>query len=124
MKKMMVKMSVIFMLVGAVYFSAMTINAQGAQDFLLINKTGVEINALYITPHNADDWGDDILGADTLAHDESLDITFSPREKAKLWDLRVEDEDGAYIEWTRLNLIQISSVTLYYKNGKATAIVK
>lgn len=124
MKKMMVRMSVILMLMGVFYLSATTAKAQGAQDFLLINKTGVEINALYITPHNSDDWGDDILGADTLAADDSLEITFSPRERAKLWDLRVEDEDGAYIEWTRLNLIQISSVTLYYKNGKATAIVK
>jgi hypothetical protein len=124
MKKMMVRMPVILMLVGVFCLSAITAKAQGAQDFLLINKTGVEINALYITPHNADDWGDDILGADTLAADESLEITFSPRERAQLWDLRVEDEDGAYIEWTRLNLIQISSVTLYYKNGKATAIVK
>lgn len=124
MKKMMVRMSVIFMLVGIFCVSAITTNAQGAQDFLLINKTGVEINALYITPHNSDDWGDDILGADTLAQGESLEINFSPREKAKLWDLRIEDEDGAFIEWTSLNLIKISSVALYYNNGKATAIIK
>jgi len=97
---------------------------QAAQDFLLVNKTGVEINALYVTPHNANDWGDDILGAETLPAGQSLDITFSRKETAKLWDLRVEDEDGAFIEWESLNLIKISSVTLYYKDGKATAIVK
>ena len=96
---------------------------QGAQDFILVNKTGVEIYALYVTPHNADDWGEDILGVDTLLADESVEVTFSRREKAKLWDLRVEDEDGAFIEWENLNLLKISKVTLYYKNGKATAIV-
>ena len=99
-------------------------SAQAAQDFTLVNKTGVEINALYVTPHNAKDWGDDILGVDTLLDGDTLDIHFSRKERAKLWDLRVEDEDGNYIEWVNLNLLEISKVTLFYKNGKATAIVE
>lgn len=110
--------------VGMIYFSAVTeVSAQAAQDFLLVNKTGVEINALYITPHNADDWGEDILGVGTLAANDEVEINFSRREKAKLWDLRVEDADGEFIEWESLNLLTISKVTLYYKNGKATAVV-
>lgn len=104
--------------------STMEVSAQAAQDFTLVNKTGEEIYALYVTPHNANAWGDDILGADTLLANESLDITFSRKERAKLWDLRVEDEDGAFIEWENLNLLEISKVTLFYKNGKATAIVE
>ncbi len=104
--------------------STMEVSAQAAQDFTLVNKTGVEIYALYVTPHNADAWGDDILGADTLLAGETLDISFSRKERAKWWDLRVEDEDGAFIEWESLNLLEISKVTLFYKNGKATAIVE
>jgi hypothetical protein len=104
--------------------STMEVSAQAAQDFTLVNKTGVEIHALYVTPHNADEWGEDILGADTLLANETLDISFSRKERAKLWDLRVEDEDGAFIEWENLNLLEISKVTLFYKNGKATAIVE
>jgi hypothetical protein len=104
--------------------STMEVSAQAAQDFTLVNKTGVEINALYVTPHNADAWGEDILGADTLLNGETLDISFSRKERAKLWDLRVEDDDGNFIEWENLNLLEISKVTLFYKNGKATAIVE
>jgi len=104
--------------------STMEVSAQAAQDFTLVNKTGVEIYALYVTPHNADAWGEDILGADTLLAGETLDISFSRKERAKWWDLRVEDEDGAFIEWENLNLLEISKVTLFYKNGKATAIVE
>ncbi|HVE55743.1 MAG TPA: hypothetical protein VNB22_02880 [Pyrinomonadaceae bacterium] len=104
--------------------STMEVSAQAAQDFTLVNKTGVEIYALYVTPHNANAWGDDILGADTLLANETLEISFSRKERAKLWDLRVEDEDGAFIEWENLNLLEISKVTLFYKNGKATAIVE
>jgi hypothetical protein len=101
--------------------STVKISAQAAQDFTLVNKTGVEIYALYVTPHNAGDWGDDILGADTLSANGTLDITFARKEKAELWDVRIEDESGAFIEWENLNLLQIDTLTLFYKNGKATA---
>ncbi len=112
-------LSVLFVF-GAFYLCAAT--AMSAQDFTVINKTGFEIHALYMTPHNAKQWGGDILGVDTLAQNDSVDIVFSRKEKSKLWDLRVEDEDGAFIEWENFNLLEITSVTLYYKNGKATAI--
>ncbi len=98
------------------------VSAQGSQDFMLVNKTGIEIYALYVTPHSAKEWGEDILGVDTLAAGETLDITFSRKERAKLWDLRIEDEDGNSIEWENINLLEIASVTLYYNNKKATAI--
>lgn len=125
MRKILFKGLVVLFVFGAFYFAAPTeASAQAAQDFTVVNKTGVEINALYVTPHNSKDWGDDILGADTLPVNQALDITFAPKEKAKLWDLRIEDEDGAYIEWDSLNLLTISKVTLYYKNGKATATVE
>ena len=126
MKKIIRNLLMLTLTVGMLYFSAAVteVSAQAAQDFLLVNKTGVEINALYITPHNADDWEEDILGVETLAADDELDITFSRSEKAKLWDLRVEDADGSFIEWENLNLLTISKVTLYYKNGKATAVVE
>lgn len=109
--------------IGILCISAISANAQGAQDFTVVNRTGVEIYALYVTPHSAKDWGEDILGVDTLPNNESVEITFSRKEKAKFWDLRVEDDEGNFIEWERLNLLEISKVTLYYKNGKATAII-
>ena len=91
------------------------------QDFTLVNATGVEIHSLYITPHEAKDWQEDILGRDTLPSGESVDIKFHRSEKAAMWDLRVEDKDGNSIEWENLNLPEISKVTLHYKDGKAWA---
>ena len=119
--------NIVMILLAVGVFSALSTikaSAQAAQDFTLVNKTGVEIYALYVTPHNANAWGEDILGAETLLSGETLDISFSRKERAKLWDLRIEDEDGAFIEWENLNLLEISKVTLFYKNGKATAIVE
>jgi hypothetical protein len=84
----------------------------------------VEIHSLYVSPHDEDDWGEDILGRDTLPSGESVDITFSPKEKAANWDLKVTDQQGNSIEWENLNLLEISEVTLHYQNGKGTAEVK
>lgn len=118
------KLLTISIVFAVLAISAQQVAAQSAQDFTLVNKTGVEIHALYVTPHNADEWGEDILGRDTLASDEILDISFSRSEKAQYWDLRIEDEDGEFIEWEKLDLLEISKLTLYYQNGKATATVE
>jgi len=96
----------------------------GAQDFTLVNATGVEINAVHISPHSANDWEEDILGQDTLPNGQRVDIHFKRGEKAAMWDLRVEDKGGNPIEWENLNLLEISKVTLHYANNKATAEVE
>jgi hypothetical protein len=92
-----------------------------AQDFTLVNATGVEIDKVFISPHDKDDWEEDILGQDTLADGKSVDIKFHRAETAALWDLRIEDSGGHGIEWESLNLLEINKLTLNYKDGKATA---
>lgn len=92
-----------------------------AQDFTLINATGVEIDKVFISPHDKDDWEEDILGQDTLADGASVDIKFHRAETAAMWDLRIEDKAGHGIEWESLNLLEINKLTLNYKDGKATA---
>ena len=96
----------------------------GAQDFTLVNQTGVEIDKVYISPHDSDDWEEDILGQDTLPNGQTVDVKFSRDETAALWDLRIEDKQGNKIEWESLNLLKIEKVTLHYKDGKGTAEVE
>jgi hypothetical protein len=94
-----------------------------AQDFTLVNQTGVEIDKVFISPHDADDWEEDILGRDTLPDGSSVEIKFNRNEKSAMWDLRIEDKGGNAIEWESLNLLEISKLTLHYDKatGKATA---
>ena len=101
--------------------SSSTSEEGGKQDFILVNATNVEINKLYISPPDKDDWEEDILGRDTLPNGEQVEIKFQREEKAEMWDLRVEDSKGNAIEWENLNLLEISKVTLNYENGRATA---
>ena len=94
-----------------------------AQDFTLVNQTGVEIDKVYISPHDKDDWEEDILGKDTLPAGQSVDIKFHRDETAAEWDLRIEDKGGNAIEWENLNLLKIAKLTLHYDatTKKATA---
>lgn len=97
-----------------------------AQDFTLVNETGVEIDKVFISPHDADDWEEDILGKDTLPSGQTVEVKFNREETAGEWDLRVEDKQGNSIEWTSLNLLKINKLTLRYnkETSKATADVE
>src|SRR4051794_6202627 len=59
-----------------------------AQDFTLVNETGVEIDKVFISPSDKDDWEEDILGKDTLPSGQSVDIKFHRSETAANWDLK------------------------------------
>src|SRR5882762_8751426 len=127
MKEIISRSSVLITLgMIALCFAAAAFARTGKQDFVLHNQTGVEINSLYVSPHSADDWEEDILGKDTLATGESLKITFDDRDKHVHWDLKVTDKDGNSLEWYDLNLIEIDDLTLHWdaKKGKGWADIK
>jgi hypothetical protein len=108
----------------ALFVTATAFARAGKQDFVLHNETGVEIHEVYVSPVTAGDWEEDVLGKDTLPDGESVKVTFDDRDKHSHWDLKVVDGKGNSIEWHDLNLIEISEVTLHYKEGKAWADVK
>ena len=127
MKRIILKSKVAIALgVIAIFVTATAFARTGKQDFVLHNQTGVEIYSLYVSPHDTDDWEEDILGKDTLADGDSLKITFEDREKKAHWDLKVTDKDGNSLEWEDLNLIEIEEVTLHWdaKKGKGWADIK
>ena len=106
--------SVLFCAVSLLLVS--TASAQGKQDFDLVNQTGYAISEVYITPHNANTWGENIFSDDEpLKNGEKTTILFSRTEKAKWWDLYVVDKIGNRFEWDNINLLEISEVTLVQK---------
>lgn len=94
----------------------------GSQDFTLVNRTGVDISELYISSAKTDNWEEDVLGQDVLEDGASVHITFSPKEKAASWDLKIVDADGDEVVWEGLKLKEISKVILRYdKSGDPVA---
>jgi hypothetical protein len=116
--------AIIALTVIAMFVTATAFARAGKQDFVLHNSTGVEIHGVYVSPVTTDEWEEDVLGKDTLPDGESVKITFDDRDKHAHWDLKVVDGKGNSIEWHDLNLVEISEVTLHYKEGKAWADVK
>lgn len=97
----------------------------GDQDFKLVNKTGYQIDSVYVSEASSRSWGRDVMGRDALAEDESVDISFSRAAQACRWDLKVKYNDGDEATWQNLNLCNISRVTLFWndKTQKTTAKV-
>jgi len=93
-------------------------------DFTLVNKTGLTINEVYLSPTNDDEWGEDVMGKDVLNNGEKVEITFSSSETECNWDLKIVDEDKDDVEWTKLNLCTANEITLMYEGKKPTAIIK
>ena len=117
-------MKKLFTICAAAMFLLANTGYAADQDFTVVNNTGVEIHALYVSPADKNNWGEDILGQDTLAAGGSADIEFDAEEEAEKWDLRIEDKEGTSIEWTDLDLTEIAKVTLNFADGKPTAKVE
>jgi hypothetical protein len=96
----------------------------GDQDFTLVNKTGVTIHNLHVSPHDENSWGEDVLGKDTLDDGEEVEVKFSRSEAAEDWDLQVKDKDGNSISWANLRLTKISKIIIHLEDGKATATLE
>jgi len=87
----------------------------GKQNFRLVNHTGYTISRVYVSPHKASDWQEDVMGDDTLGDDEAVRISFSRDSSACVWDLKVVYEvDNTSAEWSNFNLCTISEISIYY----------
>ncbi|MDK9706591.1 MAG: hypothetical protein OEL83_06030 [Desulforhopalus sp.] len=113
MKKILLALLFTVLLAGSAF--------AGDQDFTLVNHTGVEIHELYVSPAKMDDWGEDVLTVDTLPDGEEVEIQFGRKEKAAYWDIKVVDQAGDSLEWPRLKLTEISTVTLAFEKGQPVA---
>jgi hypothetical protein len=91
------------------------------QDFRLINKTGYELKALYVSPSKADDWQEDILGQDTLADGQAVNIHFNPKVSTCNWDLKVvySDDDSSAV-WQKIDLCTVEKITIRYNRKSDT----
>ena|ERR1700683_615727 len=85
------------------------------QDFKLVNKTGYELKALYVSPSKSDDWGDDILGQDVLADGQVVNVHFNPKANICKWDLKVTyTDDNSNAVWGDIDLCTVEKITIHY----------
>ena len=94
---------------------------EAKQDFTLVNKTGYELKALFVSPTKSDDWEDDVLGQDTLDDKQSVNVKFHSAAKSCHWDVKVvySDDDSSAV-WANIDLCTVEKITLHYNRSTDT----
>ena len=106
------------LLLVALVFSAITwTQAQTELDFKLVNNTGVDFYAVYLTETTTKNWGKDILPEDIVKNGDTVDIKFKYVDDETLctWDLRLtyDRSEQEYIYINEIDLCEVSILTLY-----------
>lgn len=97
----------------AIEAAATAAGRAGTSGFTLVNYTGANLRAVYVSPSGSGGWEENVLGGGGLADGDSVELRFSPEEKAAEWDMRVEGADEHFAEWKGLRLGGVSRITLY-----------
>lgn len=120
MSKTFLRSTALAMTIGAA--ALFTPNPAQAEnlDFTLVNRTGYVINEIYVSAAGRKSWEEDVMGRDALGEGESVRINFDRGEQDCLWDLKVVYEDEEEAEWGRLDLCELSKLTLHYDRNKSS----
>ncbi|MEJ2535612.1 MAG: hypothetical protein P8048_00885 [Calditrichia bacterium] len=88
--------------------------AQNEVHFTLVNKTGLNLIDIYISPAGQNQWGEDLfLG--TFNNFEAKDFTVKTKEKVCLYDLKAVKLDSTELIFKNINLCKMLIVTLLYE---------
>ena len=112
-----------FVLASAFMLTGMTAAQASDADFSLRNKTGYQIDEVYVSPTDADDWEEDILGENVLENGSEVPITFN-RQKQSHWDLKVVFKGGREAIWQKFDLSQLTDIFISFKNNKVYSTTK
>ncbi len=91
--------------------------AATALDFTLHNRTEKIIHHMYVSGHDDDKWGEDVLGKDVLNDDESVEVKFSEGTESATYDIKLEFEDKSTGVWKNFDLKSITKITVTYRDG-------
>ena len=109
-----------FAVLAAAMFTSAAAQA-GDQDFALVNKTGYQIDEVYVATPSSKSWGKDIMGDGVLANGAKKNIIFRNSTTACKWQLAVKFQDGSDVEWEEpFDLCTVEVITLKY--NKSTGV--
>lgn len=87
-------------------------------DYGVINKTGMTLTHLFLSPTNDNSWGEDILEKDVLANGEECGIEFDKDDEECFWDIKVIDSKDQPWTVTKVDLCKYTKVTFTMQNGR------
>ena len=81
-------------------------------EFTLINNSSHDVTEMYLTPHEKDDWGDNILTVDAVAAGTQGSISITDGEEVCDYDMRFVTKDAGTVEDTQ-DVCKLGSFTLH-----------
>lgn len=85
----------------------------GAQNFQMVNNTGMVLLDVFISPNDSEDWGSDVIPKDVIQNGETFDFTFTDVSPEKcIWDIKFTGEDGVAYIMQDINLCKTGVITL------------
>jgi hypothetical protein len=110
-----------FVALSALALALPAVAQEAKQDFTLVNKTGYELNKVYVSPAKSDDWEEDVLGRDTLSDGDATDIKFQRATKTCSWDMKVVyTVDSSSAIWHGIDLCSVAKITIHYNKSSDT----
>ena len=80
--------------------------------FTLVNSSSANLVEMYVTPHDADQWGDNILTVDAVKAGEQGKISIADGEAVCDYDMRFVMDTGVTVDGTQ-DLCKLSTFTLH-----------
>lgn len=114
------RLSVMVAAFGALAFCAPAFASDA--DFKLVNKTGYQIDSVFVAPTSSSSWGDDIMGREAVPDGSTVNVTFAHGGSACRFDIHVKYNDGEQAEWVDVDLCKYEKISLYW-DGKTTRAV-
>ena len=106
---------------GVALLAAVPLANAADQDFTVINRTGYQIDDIWVSAASSANWGREVMGRGNVLDDgESVDINFGRNTSACRYDLKVRYHDEDEATWHNLDLCQISKVSLFYDRKGGT----
>jgi hypothetical protein len=108
----------------SVFFMALSVASPSVSiasdaDFVLKNRTGYQIDEVYVSKHSSKNWGPDVMGTGALGDGENVKIVFPHGSEACHFDIKVKyHDDGSTAEWGDVNLCDFDSISLYWDANK------
>ena len=106
-------------------FALATPQARAAsQDFGLVNRTGFEIESLYLREAGADRWGNNVLGIESLGPGGRVHVAFARSEQGCGWDLMVRYRNEDTAVWPHVDLCAIRTIALFWDRVTGLTVAK
>ena len=119
MKKLLLVLAVVLFASNFIMAQEEEAAAGSIQNFTVVNNTGIVINDLYVAFANEEEWGEDMLGAETLGDGESIEINFEGYSDDQCsFDVMIGDTEGNYFWLEDVNLCEIHELQFTADNKK------